>query len=136
MTESVLLYLAFCALRCQNETFQLLGLTDRQHGGRSSVSCVSTVTSSLSIIFKNVSPTHISWSLICNGDTAEDEGVAVVLCGGARLANTLEQLPHGSVLSLTDEPLAGPHVHSLGLQLEVLRQEEREKDKTETSILE
>lgn len=84
-----------------------------------------TLQRSLLVHFDSV--THISWPLICDGDAAEDEGVAVVFGGGARLADTLEQLTYGFVLPLSDEPLASPHVHRLGLELEVLRQEEREK---------
>lgn len=77
-----------------------------------------------------VSVTHISWSLICDGDAAQDEGVAVVFCGGARFTDTFKQLPYGSILPLTDEPLACPHVDRLGLQLEVLRQKEKEETAT------
>lgn len=78
-----------------------------------------------------VSVTHISWSLICDGDAAQDEGVAVVFGGSARFTDTFKQLPYSSVLPLTDKPLACPHVDRLGLQLEVLRQ----KESKETSAL-
>lgn len=70
---------------------------------------------------QNVSVTHISGSLICNGNTAENEGIAVVFGGGAWFTDTFEQLPYSSILPLSDEPLAGPHVDRLGLQLEVLK---------------
>lgn len=78
--------------------------------------CVSTIFC--------VSVTHISWALICDRDAAEDEGIAVIFGGGARFPDALEQLAHGSVLPLSDKPLARAHVDRLGLQLKVLRQEE------------
>lgn len=81
------------------------------------------------------SVTHISWSLICNGDAAEDESVAVVFGGGARFTDTFEQLPYSSILPLSNKPLAGPHVDCLSLQLEVLRQEDKETEKTTLKLL-
>lgn len=77
-----------------------------------------------SCYLQHVSVTHISRALIRRRDAAEDEGITVVFGGGARFADAFEQLPYGSILPLPDEPLAGTHVDSLGLQLEVLRQEE------------
>lgn len=85
---------------------------------------------------QEVSVTYISWSLICNRNVVEDEGITVIFGGSARLANTFEQLPHGSILPLTDEPLAGSHVDGLSLQLEVLQQDAREKEMTDISTFE
>lgn len=78
--------------------------------------------------------TYVSRPLLGNGDTAEDEGIAVVFGGSARFTDTFEQLPYGSVLPLSDKPLAGPHVHRLGLQLKVLQQEEGAKEKANMTI--
>lgn len=71
---------------------------------------------------QNVAVTHISGALICNRDAAEDEGITVIFGGSARFTNTFKQLPHSSVLPLSDKPLASVHINRLSLQLEVLRQ--------------
>lgn len=80
---------------------------------------------------KSVSVTHVSRDLVGRRDAAEDEAVAVVARGRARLAHALQQLPHGAVLPLLDEPVARTHVHRLGLQLEVLEGAEEEEEQEE-----
>lgn len=72
--------------------------------------------------------THIGWRLFSSRDVAEDQGVAVVFGGGSRLPDTLQQLPHGSVMPLPDQLLTRPHIDRLGIQLEVLRQEDIRTD--------
>lgn len=81
-----------------------------------------TVSFSLFQCILNIWVTHIGWSFICDGHAAEDEGITVILCGGARFTHTFEELPHGSELSLSDKTLTCSDVDGLGLQLEVLRQ--------------
>lgn len=74
--------------------------------------------------FHGDSLTHIGWSLLSSRDIAEDQEVTVVLGGGSRLPDTLQQLPDGSVALLQDQLLTRPRVDGLGVQLEVLRQED------------
>lgn len=69
---------------------------------------------------RSISVTYVSRDLVGRGDAAKDEGVAVVARRRPRLAHALQQLPHAAVLPLLDEPVAGTHVHHLGLQLEIL----------------
>lgn len=71
-----------------------------------------------------ISATYISRALIGYRHTAEDEGVAVAPGGSARLAHAFEELLHGAVLPLPDEPVPRLDVDGLRLQLEVLRGQE------------